>query len=193
MNPVSASVRAVTSAPARRAGRAGEIRFIDLETQQARIRDRLDAAIARVLAHGQYIMGPEVAELEAGLSAFCGAPHAVACASGTDALALALMALGVRPAEAILIPAFTFAATAEVVPLLGAVPVFVDVHAVSARGLPAIHPLRDGPTMAGSTMTSCLVQSLRERESDDMLRAVGIDMGHRGSWPRSLVGNSSDE
>ena len=129
MNPVSASVRAVTSAPARRAGRAGEIRFIDLETQQARIRDRLDAAIARVLAHGQYIMGPEVAELEARLSAFCGAPHAVACASGTDALALALMALGVRPAEAILIPAFTFAATAEVVPLLGAVPVFVDVHA----------------------------------------------------------------
>ncbi len=82
-----------------------------------------------MLAHGQYIMGPEVAELEARLSAFCGAPHAVACASGTDALALALMALGVRPAEAILIPAFTFAATAEVVPLLGAVPVFVDVHA----------------------------------------------------------------
>ena len=129
MNPTLASVRAVNSAPARRAGRAGEIRFIDLETQQARIRDRLDAAIARVLAHGQYIMGPEVAELEARLSAFCGAPHAVACASGTDALALALMALGVRPAEAILIPAFTFAATAEVVPLLGAVPVFVDVHA----------------------------------------------------------------
>ena len=129
MNPALASVRAVTSAPARCAGRAGEIRFIDLETQQARIRDRLDAAIARVLAHGQYIMGPEVAELEARLSAFCGAPHAVACASGTDALALALMALGVRPAEAILIPAFTFAATAEVVPLLGAVPVFVDVHA----------------------------------------------------------------
>jgi dTDP-4-amino-4,6-dideoxygalactose transaminase len=102
---------------------------MDLETQQARIRDRLDAAIARVLAHGQYIMGPEVAQLEASLSAFCGAPHTVACASGTDALALALMALGVRPGEAVLIPAFTFAATAEVVPLLGAVPVFVDVHA----------------------------------------------------------------
>ena len=129
MDPTLASVRAVKSAPARCAGRAGEIRFIDLETQQARIKDRLDAAIGRVLAHGQYIMGPEVADLEARLSAFCGAPHAVACASGTDALALALMALGVRPAEAILIPAFTFAATAEVVPLLGAVPVFVDVNA----------------------------------------------------------------
>jgi dTDP-4-amino-4,6-dideoxygalactose transaminase len=129
MNPALASVRAVNSAPARCADLAAEIRFIDLETQQARIRDRLDAAIARVLAHGQYIMGPEVALLEASLSAFCNAPHTVACASGTDALALALMTLGVRPGEAILIPTFTFAATAEVAPLLGAVPVFVDVRA----------------------------------------------------------------
>src|SRR5918996_546550 len=103
------------------------IPFIDLEAQQARIRDRLDAALNRVLAHGQYIMGPEVADLEERLSAFCGAPHTVACASGTDALALALMALGVRRGDAILIPTVTFAATAEVVPLLGAVPVFVDV------------------------------------------------------------------
>jgi dTDP-4-amino-4,6-dideoxygalactose transaminase len=101
--------------------------FIDLETQQARIRDRLDTAIAGVLAHGQYIMGPEIAELEARLAAFCGARHAIVCASGTDALALAIMALGVRAGDAILVPAFTFAATAEVVPWLGAVPVFVDV------------------------------------------------------------------
>jgi dTDP-4-amino-4,6-dideoxygalactose transaminase len=129
MNPALARVRAVNSAPARCANRQAEIRFIDLEIQQARIRDRLDAALARVLAHGQYIMGPEVAALEASLSDFCGAPHTIACASGTDALALALMAFGVRPGEAILIPTFTFAATAEVVPLLGAVPVFVDVHA----------------------------------------------------------------
>jgi dTDP-4-amino-4,6-dideoxygalactose transaminase len=107
------------------------IPFIDLEAQQARIRDRLDAALNRVLAHGQYIMGPEVADLEERLSAFCGAPHTVACASGTDALALALMALGVRRGDAILIPTFTFAATAEVVPLLGAVPVFVDVDPAS--------------------------------------------------------------
>jgi dTDP-4-amino-4,6-dideoxygalactose transaminase len=103
------------------------ISLIDLVAQQARIRDRLDAALRRVLAHGQYIMGPEVAELEERLSAFCGAPHTVACASGTDALALALMALGLRRRDAVLIPSFTFAATAEVVPLLGAVPVFVDV------------------------------------------------------------------
>ncbi|MGH6948328.1 MAG: DegT/DnrJ/EryC1/StrS family aminotransferase [Kiloniellales bacterium] len=103
------------------------IPFIDLETQQARISDRLDAALARVLAHGQYIMGPEVAELEAGLSAFCGAQHTIACANGTDALALALMAIGVQPGDAVLVPAFTFAATAEVVPWLGAVPVFVEI------------------------------------------------------------------
>jgi dTDP-4-amino-4,6-dideoxygalactose transaminase len=101
--------------------------FIDLETQQARIRDRLQTAMARVLAHGQYIMGPEIAELEQRLATFCGARHAIACASGTDALALALMALGVRAGDAILVPAFTFAATAEMVPWLGAVPVFVDV------------------------------------------------------------------
>jgi dTDP-4-amino-4,6-dideoxygalactose transaminase len=107
------------------------IQFIDLEAQQARIRDRLDAALGRVLAHGQYIMGPEVADLEGRLSAFCGAAQTIACASGTDALALALMALGVRRGDAILVPTFTFAATAEVVPLLGAVPVFVDVDADS--------------------------------------------------------------
>jgi UDP-2-acetamido-2-deoxy-ribo-hexuluronate aminotransferase len=112
---------------ARQVGMQPAISFIDLAAQQARIRDRLDAALRRVLAHGQYIMGPEVAELEERLSAFCGAPHTVACASGTDALALALMALGVRSRDAVLIPSFTFAATAEVVPLLGAVPVFVDV------------------------------------------------------------------
>jgi dTDP-4-amino-4,6-dideoxygalactose transaminase len=131
MNPPLARVRAANSAPVECAGKEPAIRYIDLETQQTRIRDRLDAALARVLAHGQYIMGPEVTDLEARLSAFCGAPHTVACASGTDALALALMALGVRPGDAILVPAFTFAATAEVIPWLGAVPVFVDVHADS--------------------------------------------------------------
>jgi dTDP-4-amino-4,6-dideoxygalactose transaminase len=80
-----------------------------------------------VLAHGRYIMGPEVAELEAQLAAFCGARHAISCASGTDALALALMAKGIGPGDAVLVPAFTFVATAEPVAWLGAVPVFVDV------------------------------------------------------------------
>lgn len=102
--------------------------FIDLAAQQALIKPRLDAAIARVLAHGQYVMGPEVAELEARLCAFTGARHCVTCANGTDALALALMALEAGPGDAVLVPSFTFAATAEVVPWTGAVPVFADVR-----------------------------------------------------------------
>ena len=81
-----------------------------------------------MLDHGRYIMGPEVAELEAALGAFCGVPEVVSCASGTDALLLALMLRGVGPGDAVLVPSFTFAATAEVVALLGATPVFVDVE-----------------------------------------------------------------
>jgi len=107
---------------------AAPIAFIDLAAQQRRLGDALHRAIAKVLAHGQYILGPEVAELEQRLAAFCGAGHAVACANGTDALALALMVKGVRQGDAVLVPAFTFAATAEVVPWLGAMPVFVDVR-----------------------------------------------------------------
>jgi len=113
----------VTAEPAA----AGPIAFVDLDAQRRRLGPRLDAAIARVLAHGRYIMGPEVAELEGQLAAFCGAGHAIACASGTDALALALMAKGIGPGDAVLVPAFTFVATAEPVAWLGAVPVFVDV------------------------------------------------------------------
>lgn len=102
------------------------IQLIDLAAQQARLRPEIDAAIARVLDHGAYIMGPEVAELERQLAAFCGVKYALACANGTDALLLALMALGVRPNDAVFCPSFTFAATAEVIPLLGATPVFAD-------------------------------------------------------------------
>ncbi|MEP3438356.1 MAG: DegT/DnrJ/EryC1/StrS aminotransferase family protein [Hoeflea sp.] len=105
------------------------VRFVDLAAQQARIRDRVDTAIARVLDHGQYIMGPEVAELEIQLSAHCGAQHSIACSSGTDALAMVLMAKNVRPGQAIFCPAFTFVATAEVVAWLGAHIWFVDVDA----------------------------------------------------------------
>ena len=102
------------------------IAFIDLAAQQARIRADLDRAIGRVLDHGGYIMGPDVKEFEKNLAAFCGAKHALGCANGTDALMLALMALDVGAGDAVFIPSFTFAATAEVVPLIGATPVFVD-------------------------------------------------------------------
>lgn len=101
--------------------------FIDLAAQQARIRPALDARMARVLDHGQYILGPEVAQFEEELSAFCGARHVLSCANGTDALLLALMALQVRPGQAIFCPSFTFAATAEVMPCMGAAAFFVDV------------------------------------------------------------------
>ena len=103
------------------------IAFIDLKAQQARLRDRIDAAIAKVLDHGGYVMGPEVAEFERRLAAFGGASHALSCASGTDALALPLMAWGIGAGDAVFCPSFSFAATAEVVPWFGATPVFVDV------------------------------------------------------------------
>lgn len=101
--------------------------FIDLKAQQAKIRKPLDEAIQRVLDHGAYIMGPEVTELEKQLASFCDAKHAITCSSGTDALALILMAWGIKPGDAVFVPAFTFVATAEVVAWLGAVPYFVDV------------------------------------------------------------------
>jgi dTDP-4-amino-4,6-dideoxygalactose transaminase len=105
------------------------IPFIDLGAQRHRLGRTVDEAILRVIDHGAYIMGPEVAQLEAELAACCGARHAITCASGTDALALVLMAKGVKSGDAVFCPAFTFAATAEVVAWLGATPVFVDVHA----------------------------------------------------------------
>jgi len=101
--------------------------FIDLKTQQQRIKTQLDANIQKVLAHGNYIMGPEVKELEKKLAAYTGAKHAISCASGTDALLMALMAYGVKPGDAIFTTPFTFIATAEVISLLGATPVFVDI------------------------------------------------------------------
>ncbi|WIV51411.1 DegT/DnrJ/EryC1/StrS aminotransferase family protein [Marivivens sp. LCG002] len=103
------------------------MQFIDLAAQQSRIRDKIDARIAGVLDRGTYISGPEVSELETRLAEFCGALHCVSCANGTDALELALIALGIGEGDAVFVPSFTFAATAEVVPGLGATPVFVDV------------------------------------------------------------------
>ena len=104
------------------------IPFIDVAAQRRRLGRHIDEAIARVLAHCQFVMGPEVHALEAELAAFCGARHAVSVASGTDALTLVLLARGIGPGDAVFCPAFTFAATAEPVALLKATPVFVDVE-----------------------------------------------------------------
>ena len=107
------------------------IPFIDLAAQRRRLGSSLDEAIARVLDHCQFILGPEVRTLEAELAQFCGARHAVSCASGTDALLMVLMARGIRAGDAVICPTFTFAATAEVVALVGATPVFADVEEAS--------------------------------------------------------------
>ncbi len=101
--------------------------FVDLRAQQQRLGERIPQAIQKILGHGQYIMGPEVRELEEKLAEFTGAGHVISCASGTDALLMALMAHDTGPGDAIFVPSFTFVATAEVVALLGATPVFVDV------------------------------------------------------------------
>lgn len=103
------------------------IPFIDVAAQRERLGKAVDDAVARVLAHCQFVMGPEVRELEARLAAFCGARHAISCSSGTDALMLVLMAKGIGPGDAVVCPSFTFCATAEVVALLGATPIFAEV------------------------------------------------------------------
>jgi dTDP-4-amino-4,6-dideoxygalactose transaminase len=107
------------------------IPFIDLAAQRRRLGPAVDAAVARVLDHCQFILGPEVRAFESELAAFCGAKHAVTCASGTDALVLGLRAFGIGPGDAVICPSFTFCATAEVVTLVGATPVFVDVDAAT--------------------------------------------------------------
>jgi len=102
--------------------------FLDLKTQQKRIRKPLEKRINNILDHGAYIMGPEVFELEEKLADYCGVKHAISCSSGTDALLIPLMAWGVGPGDAVFTTPFTYVATAEVISLLGATPVFIDVY-----------------------------------------------------------------
>lgn len=132
------------------------MQFVDLVSQQERIREKIEKNIKTVLDHGQYVMGPEVKALEERLAVYVGVKHAIACSSGTDALLIALMAYGVGPGDAVFTSPFTFIATAEVISLLGAVPVFVDIdpktYNISPKGLeravlavkrndPSIYPL----------------------------------------------------
>jgi dTDP-4-amino-4,6-dideoxygalactose transaminase len=131
--------------------------FIDLQAQRRRIGDRINRAIGAVMEHGQYILGPEVKELENRLARHCAARHAVGCSSGTDALVLALMALEVGPGDAVLCPSFTFAATAEAVALVGATPVFVDIVAETCN--------LDADSVEAGVETV---------KNDPRLRAVGI-------------------
>lgn len=114
------------------------IPFVDLAAQQDRLRHEIEGGIARVLAHGQYILGPEVAELEEKLADYSGAAYCISVANGTDALQIALMALGVGPGDEVITPGFSYIATAEAAVLLGAKIVYVDIDPVSFNLDPAL-------------------------------------------------------
>ncbi len=135
-----------------------EITLLDLAAQRRRLCGEVEAAIARVLEHGRFIMGPEVGELESVLSSRVGTRHCVTAASGTDALLLPLLAWGIGPGDAVFVPAFTFAATAEVVSLLRATPVFVDVeqetYLLDIASLEAAVPVAVGASLRPAVVIS---------------------------------------
>jgi UDP-2-acetamido-2-deoxy-ribo-hexuluronate aminotransferase len=146
------------------------IPFLDLKAQQSRIGPALRARLDAVLAHGQYILGPEVAELETRLAAFCGAAHCVSVSSGTDALQIALMAEGIGRGDAVFLPAFTYTATAEVPLLLGATPVFVDVDPHTFQMDPALLQARIADVKRAGRLTPRAV--------------IGVDLfGQPADWP----------
>jgi UDP-2-acetamido-2-deoxy-ribo-hexuluronate aminotransferase len=147
--------------------------FIDLKAQYQLLREDINAAIERVLDHGQYIMGPEVAELEARLAAFSGARHCITVSSGTEALLISMMALGIQPGDEVITTPFTFIATAEAIVLLGARPVFVDVERASGNLDPALVAARIGPRTR-----AILPVSLYGQPADmDAINAIGREHG----------------
>ncbi len=146
------------------------IPFLDLKAQQARIEPELRRRLEAVLGHCQFILGPEVAELEDRLAAYCGASHCVSVSSGTDALQIAMMAEGIGPGDAVFLPAFTYTATAEVPLVLGATPVFVDVDPATFQIDPA--------HLADRVATVQAAGKLRPRA------LVGVDLfGQPADWP----------
>ncbi len=156
------------------------IRFIDLAAQQERIKPKVDAAIQRVLAHGAYVMGPEVGVFEKGLSAFCGAKHSIGCSNGTDALTLCLMAKGVTVGHAVFCPSFTFAATAAVIARIGATPYFVDIFEDTFNIDPASLKLgisqakKDGMTVSGVVAVDLFGQPADYEAIEPIVAAEGM-------------------
>jgi len=150
--------------------------FVDLSAQQNTLRPRIDDAIRRVLDHGSYILGPEVNELEAVLAAAVGRKHCVACASGTDALQIFLMAKGVGPGDRVVVPDFTFVATAEAVCLVGAEPVFADVdpysYTLDPESVRQAWDL-DGPPPVGVIAVDLFGHPARTRELEVIAKEVG--------------------
>lgn len=141
--------------------KAPQIEFIDLKAQRRRLGASLDQAILSVVEAGQYILGPQVTEFEAKLAAFSGAKHAIGTANGTDAIGICLMSMGLRPGDAVLCPAFTFAATAEAVAWLGATPVFCEID-------------EDTYNVSGATLQAGLDEARRQKLNVRAVIAVDL-------------------
>lgn len=148
--------------------------FIDLKTQQAAIKPELDRRIAGVLAHGQYILGPEVQELEERLQEYTGAKHCITVASGTAALLVSLMALGIKPGDEVITTPFTFVATAEVIVLLGAIPVFVDIEPDTCN----IDAGKIGKAITGKTKAIMPVSLYGQPADMDEINAIALRNGN---------------
>jgi UDP-2-acetamido-2-deoxy-ribo-hexuluronate aminotransferase len=175
--------------------------FIDLKSQYQRIKQSVDRRIQAVLDHGQYVMGPEIAQLEEALAARTGAKHCVACSSGTDALLLAMMALGIGRGDEVVTSPFSFFATAEIVALLGATPVFVDIDPETynldpALLRPAITP-RTKAILPVSLYGQCAeMDAIHEIAGgipviEDAAQSFGATYKHRQSCNLSSIGCTS--
>jgi len=177
--------------------------FVDLKTQYAALKGPIAERMQRVLDHGQYIMGPEVAELEAQLAKYTGARHCITVASGTEALLIALMALDLQPGDEVVTTPFTFAATAEMIVLLGGVPVFVDIEPdtcnidvsrIEAKITPrtrAIMPVSLYGQVADLDEINAIAQRHGLPVIEDAAQSFGADYGHRKSCNLSTFGCTS--
>lgn len=177
--------------------------FIDLRAQQARIRSRIDARLRAVLDHGQYILGPEVGELEAKLAAYTGAKYCISCANGTDALAIALMALEIGRGDEVIVPAFSFFATAEAVAVVGATPVFVDIDSRTYNIDPALIEAAITPrtkaimpvSLFGQCADFAAINAIAARHRlpviEDAAQSFGARQGGVRSCNLSTVGSTS--
>jgi UDP-2-acetamido-2-deoxy-ribo-hexuluronate aminotransferase len=179
------------------------IPFIDLKRQYAALKDEIDAGIAAVLDHGRYILGPEVAEMEGALAEYAGVRHCVSVGSGTDALLIGLMALDIGPGDEVILPAFTFAATAEVVILAGATPVLADIEPdtcnVDAEQVEALIGERTRAIMPvslyGQTADMARLSGIAARRGlaviEDAAQSFGALYGNRRSCGLSTIGCTS--
>lgn len=149
------------------------IEFVDLKAQQARIKEKIDAGIARVLEHGHYILGPEVSELEKKLCDFVGAKYCISVANGTDALQIALMALGIGSGDEVITPGFTYIATAETIAVLGAKPVYVDVDSRTYN----LDPTLLEAVITSKTKAIMLVSLYGQCADFDAINAIAIKYG----------------